>query len=97
MQRERSSLRRAAVTLVSALVCASALASCSDPVDDSVGRACEFIVGCGVEISVGECIDVLGGEPPDCTYCIEQSSCSDYPSCQREPVGCRIPPVLLPE
>jgi hypothetical protein len=69
--------------------------SCSDPVDDGLGRACKVIIGCGVEITHGDCIDQLGEEPLECTACIEDSGC-DYSSCQRDPVGCRIPVGLLP-
>jgi hypothetical protein len=89
--------RRAGAASVAFVSAALALSSCSEAVNDSVGRACSVIVGCGVNISVGDCVDLLGGEPQDCTYCIENSRCEDYSSCQREPVGCRIPPQLLPE
>jgi hypothetical protein len=89
--------RRAGAALAAIVLGAVVLSSCSEPVNDSVGRACRVIVGCGVDISVGDCVDLLGGEPQGCTDCIENSRCADYPSCQREPVGCRIPPPLLPE
>jgi hypothetical protein len=89
--------RRAGAAFGALVLGALALSSCSEPVQDSVGRACRVIVGCGVDISVGDCIDLLGGEPQDCTFCIENSQCEEYSSCQREPVGCRIPPQLLLE
>jgi len=87
---------RVASAFAVASLCALAPSSCSEPVNDSLGRACEVIVGCGVDISKGDCIDVLGGAPPTCTDCIENSACDEYSSCQRDP-GCRIPPELLPE
>jgi hypothetical protein len=89
--------RRAGAALAAFALGALALSSCSEPVNDSVGRACKVIVGCGVDTTVGDCVDLLGGEPQGCTSCIENSDCEDYASCQREPVGCRIPPELLPE
>jgi hypothetical protein len=91
---KRSRLSRFGVCL---LVSGIGVWSCSDPVNDSVGRACRIIVGCGAPSTVGDCIDLLGNETPDCTYCIESSTCADYSSCQRDPSGCRIPPSLLLE
>jgi hypothetical protein len=86
-------------TRLFALLALPALASavsCSDPVDDSVGRACNVIIGCGVETTHGDCIDALGTEPLECAECIEDTDGCDYSSCQRSPAGCRIPVQLLP-
>jgi hypothetical protein len=72
-----------------------ALSSCSDPVDDSLGRACKVIVGCGVDVTHGDCIDTLGYETSECIACVEHGKC-DYVSCERDVAGCRIPDSLIP-
>jgi hypothetical protein len=79
-----------------ALAALASAVSCSDPVDDALGRACKVIVDCGVDTTHGDCIDALGTEPIECAECIQDSQGCDYSSCQRSPVGCRIPPFLLP-
>jgi hypothetical protein len=68
--------------------------SCSDANDDSVGRACKTIVQvCGAGSSMGDCIDQIGGLPPDCVDCIGGSGCG-YAACQRL-AECRIPVDFL--
>ena len=42
---------------------------------------------------MGDCIDQIGGLPPDCVDCIGGSGC-DYAACQRLE-ECRIPVALL--
>lgn len=61
-----------------------------------LSEACHVIADdCSMADSVGECMDAIGGMHPDCIDCIAASGC-DYSTCQKLPVGCRLPIAFLP-
>jgi hypothetical protein len=85
---------------VAGLALLGGAASCSDPNDDPVGRACRVIVrDCNVMHNESDCIDVVGdlaSYEADCVDCIAHSGCKYFSDCQRSVPGCRLPVDIQP-